>query len=77
VASGKQPEVFRVNVPSVLIDGNPETNVLLQPSDEVYIGETSRSVFARVLPDWLGPVYRRLTGLLPDDWWPFSKAKRP
>jgi len=77
VASGGQPEVFRVNVPAVLIDGDPATNVVLQPSDEVYIGETSRSVFARVLPDWLGPVYRRLTGLLPDDWWPFNRAHRP
>lgn len=77
VATGAQPEVFRVNVPAVLIDGNPATNVVLQPSDEVYIGETSRSVFARVLPDWLGPAYRRLSGLLPDDWWPFSKARRP
>jgi polysaccharide biosynthesis/export protein len=77
VATGGQPEVFRVDVPAVLIDGNPATNVALQPSDEVYIGETSRSVFARVLPDWLGPAYRRLTGLLPDDWWPFSKTRRP
>jgi polysaccharide biosynthesis/export protein len=77
VAAGAQPEVFRVNVPAVLIDGNPATNVALQPSDEVYIGETSRSVFARVLPDWLGPAYRRLSGLLPDDWWPFSKTRRP
>ena len=77
VASGEQPEVFRVNVPAVLIDNNQATNVALQPSDEVYIGETSRSVFARVLPDWLGPAYRRLTGLLPDDWWPFNLARRP
>jgi polysaccharide biosynthesis/export protein len=77
VAAGAQPEVFRVNVPAVLIDGNPTTNVTLRPSDEVYVGETSRSVFARVLPDWLGIVYRRVTGLLPDDWWPYSRTWRP
>jgi protein involved in polysaccharide export with SLBB domain len=77
VASGNQPEVFRVNVPAVLIDGNQSTNVALLPSDEVYVGETSRSVFARVLPDWLGIVYRRVTGLLPDEWWPYSRTKRP
>jgi protein involved in polysaccharide export with SLBB domain len=77
VAAGGKPEVFRVDVPAVLIDGNTTTNVLVKPSDEVYIGETSRSVFARVLPDWLGPIYRRLTGLMPDEWWPFSKTRRP
>jgi protein involved in polysaccharide export with SLBB domain len=77
IASGARPEVFRVDVPAVLIDENPTTNVPLMPSDEVYVGETSRSVFARVLPDWLGPAYRRLTGLLPDDWWPFGKTRRP
>jgi protein involved in polysaccharide export with SLBB domain len=77
VASGGQPEVFRVDVPAVLIDADQETNVPLKPSDEVYVGETSRSVFARILPSWLGPAYRRVSGLLPDDWWPFSKTRRP
>ena len=77
IASGERPEVFRVDVPAVLIDENQATNVPLKPSDEVYVGETSRSVFARVLPNWLGPAYRRVTGLLPDDWWPFSKTRRP
>jgi polysaccharide export outer membrane protein len=77
VAAGEKPQVFRVDVPAVLSDNNPTTNIPIKPSDEVYVGETSRSVFARVLPDWLGPAYRRLIGLLPDDWWPFSKARRP
>ena len=77
VAVGARPEVFQVDVPAVLIDENQTTNVPLKPSDEVYVGETSRSVFARVLPDWLGPAYRRLSGLLPDEWWPFSKTRRP
>ena len=77
VAAGENPQVFRVNVSDVLLDNNPATNIPVSPSDEVYIGETSRSVFARVLPDWLGPAYRRLAGLLPDDWWPFSKTRRP
>ncbi len=77
IATGGRAEVFRVDVPAVLIDENQATNVPLQPSDEVYVGETSRSVFARILPHWLGPAYRRVTGLLPDDWWPFSKTRRP
>ncbi len=77
VAAGKRPEVFPVDVPAVLIDGDASTNVLLQSSDQVYIGETRGSEFSRLLPDWLGPAYRRITGLLPDEWWPFSRPRVP
>jgi protein involved in polysaccharide export with SLBB domain len=77
VAAGLRTEVFRVDVPAVLLDADPATNVPLRPGDEVYVGETSRSVFARLLPDWLGPAYRRLAGLLPDDWWPRALTRPP
>jgi len=77
VATGERPEVFQVDVPAVLVDNNHATNVPLKPSDEVYVGETKRSVLARILPDWLGPLYRRLSGLLPDDWWPLSRPRVP
>jgi polysaccharide export outer membrane protein len=69
VAVGGHPVVFRVNVPSVLIDNDQATNVPLKPSDQVYVGETTGSTFARLLPDWLAPSYRKFVGLLPDDWW--------
>jgi hypothetical protein len=72
VAAGGRPEVFRVDVEGVLLDADQGTNIPLWPSDQVYVGETRRSAFSRVLPDWLRPLYRRLSGLLPDDWWPFS-----
>ena len=49
----------------------------LMPDDQVYVGETKQSSLSRVLPDWLGTVYRRVTGLLPDDWWPFGKMLKP
>jgi len=80
VAAATHPQVFRVDVASVLIDGDERTNVPIQPSDQVYIGETKQSSLSRVLPDWLGTVYRRVTGLLPDDWWPFpplTKGRLP
>jgi protein involved in polysaccharide export with SLBB domain len=69
VATGERPEVFRVDVPRVLLDGDPTSNVPLKASDQVYVGETRGSVVARVLPDWLAPAYRRFVGLSPDDWW--------
>ncbi|MDB5311750.1 MAG: Polysaccharide biosynthesis/export protein [Gemmataceae bacterium] len=72
VAAGERPEVFRVNVPAVLLDNDPATNIPLRPSDQVYVGETRGSSFSRVLPHWLGAAYRRFTGLLPDEWWPFN-----
>jgi protein involved in polysaccharide export with SLBB domain len=74
VAAATKPQLFRVNVPAVLVDGDNRTNVALQPDDQVYVGETKQSSLSRLMPDWLGTVYRRVTGLMPDDWWPFSKV---
>ena len=59
---------------TTLVDGDPRTNVTLMPDDQVYVGETKQSSLSRLMPDWLGTVYRRVTGLLPDDWWPFGKV---
>ena len=72
VAAATRPHVFRVNVAAVLVDGDNRTNVPLQSDDQVYVGETKQSSLSRLLPDWLGTVYRRITGLLPDNWWPFT-----
>lgn len=73
VATGQPPQVFRVNVEAVLLDNDPSTDVSLRPSDQVYVGETRSSSFSRSLPHWLGTAYRRVTGLLPDSWWPFDR----
>jgi protein involved in polysaccharide export with SLBB domain len=75
IATGARPEVFRVNVPAVLLDNDQATNIPLRPSDQVYVGETHWSSFSRILPGWLGPAYRRIAGLLPDDWWPFTRPR--
>lgn len=77
VAAATRPQVFRVNAPEVLVDGDPRTNVILQPDDQVYIGETRGSSLSRLLPDLMGTVYRRATGLLPDVWWSLSHPKPP
>jgi polysaccharide biosynthesis/export protein len=77
VAAAARPQVFRVDVGAVLVDGDNRTNVPLLPDDQVYVGETRLSSLSRLMPDWLGTVYRRATGLLPDDWWPFGKMLKP
>jgi protein involved in polysaccharide export with SLBB domain len=69
VADGGEPEVFRVNVAAALLRHDHTTDVPLKPSDQIYVGETRGSVFARILPDWLAPIYRQYMGLMPDEWW--------
>jgi protein involved in polysaccharide export with SLBB domain len=71
VAVGGRPEVFQVDVGAVVLDADHATNVTLRPSDQVYVGETHRSRFSRLLPKWLRPLYRKLVGLLPPDGWPW------
>jgi protein involved in polysaccharide export with SLBB domain len=68
VADGTPPRLFHVDVEAIVIDGDAVTNLPLEAGDHVYIGESRRSSFSRVLPDWAKPLYRRLTGLLPDSW---------
>lgn len=75
VAVGGRPEVFRVNVPGVLLANDPTTNLPLHPSDQVYIGESMGSSLSRLMPDWLARGYREVVGLLPDEWWPFSRPR--
>jgi polysaccharide export outer membrane protein len=72
VAAGGRAEVFRVDVEAVVLDGDHRSDVVLQPSDQVYVGETRRSRFSRLLPHWLRPLYRKLVGMLPPDGWPWA-----
>jgi len=76
IASGGKPLLYHIDVEAVLLDNDQQTNLKLQPSDEVYIGETRRSSFSRILPGWLRPSYRKLSGLLPDDWRPWTWIRR-
>jgi polysaccharide export outer membrane protein len=55
VAAGRRPEVFQVDVQAILTRGDDATNVLLQPYDQVYVGETRRSNWTKYLPPWLQP----------------------
>lgn len=71
VAVGEKADVFHVDVDAVALDGEQQTNITILPGDQVYVGETRRSSFSRLLPAWLRPYYRKLVGLLPPDpqWW--------
>jgi len=60
VAKGSPPEMFHVDFDAIFLDGDERTNIPLQPGDQIYVGETRRSSFGRLLPNWLVPAYRRL-----------------
>jgi protein involved in polysaccharide export with SLBB domain len=53
VAAGRRPEVFPVDLQAILNRGDAETDVVLQPYDQVYVGETRRSHWVKYLPPWM------------------------
>jgi protein involved in polysaccharide export with SLBB domain len=75
VATGGKTQVYRVDVEAIVLDADPTSNLVVLPGDQVYVGETRRSSFTRLLPKWLRPAYRQLVGLLSPDtafWWPWG-----
>lgn len=62
VAEGKTPEVFHVDLAAIVLRNDPETNLLLQPFDQVYLGPSHRSCFHGCLPPWL----RKWLGSVPN-----------
>lgn len=65
IAANGSPKIYHVDVEAVLLDGDATTNVVVESSDHIYVGETRRASFARLLPNWARPMYRQLVGLLP------------
>lgn len=57
VAEGKTPEVFHIDLAAIVLRNDPETNILLQPFDQVHIGQSRRSSFHDCLPPWLRSVF--------------------
>jgi hypothetical protein len=63
VAQGQPPEVFAVKLRDILLNHDEGTNVVLEPSDQVHIGEMRRSTFGRCIPPILRPLYDGLCGM--------------
>lgn len=64
VAIGMSAVEYEVDIEAIVRRGDPTTNVRLQPSDHVYVGEMWRSRLSRLLPDWMQPTYRILAGII-------------
>jgi protein involved in polysaccharide export with SLBB domain len=63
VADGHQAEVFHVDLRAIVTDRDARANLRLQPSDQVYVGESRRSSLEKCVPPCLRPVYELLCGL--------------
>jgi protein involved in polysaccharide export with SLBB domain len=63
IADGKTPEVFPIDLAAIVLRNEPETNLVLEPFDQVHIGQSSRSRFGACLPPWLRPTYERICGM--------------
>jgi protein involved in polysaccharide export with SLBB domain len=63
VTDGKQPEVFQVDLESIVRKNDHRTNLRLQPFDQVHVGETIRSSYEKCVPPCLRPIYEKLCGL--------------
>ena len=53
VADGLPPEVFHVDVRAILLEKDLQTNIRLEPSDHIHIGQSRRSKAACHFPPWL------------------------
>jgi protein involved in polysaccharide export with SLBB domain len=69
---GEKPQVFTVDLDAILLRGDPQTNVLMQPFDELFVGELARSKIGKAMPEWLSPLYRGVCNIFPsfcpNDW---------
>jgi polysaccharide export outer membrane protein len=63
VADGKPPEVFEVDLRAILLQHEQQSNVVLQPFDQVHVGQSRRSRLDDCLPPWVRPLYERACGI--------------
>jgi hypothetical protein len=63
VANGEKSEQFNIKPSSELMK-----EFVVQPGDHIYLAESRRSSFYRLLPEWLKPFYGWWMGVSPTDW---------
>jgi protein involved in polysaccharide export with SLBB domain len=61
VADGKPPEVFEVDLYDILVRKKTKTNVRLEPSDHIQVGQAGPERMCTWLPPWLKPAWRKMT----------------
>jgi protein involved in polysaccharide export with SLBB domain len=66
VVDGGKPELYRVDLRAILFLNDPKTNIIVQPGDQVFIGEKASFCFERCVAPWLRPIYEAISGLRPE-----------
>ena len=63
VADGKAPELFHVKLGAILKRHDESSDVVLQPSDQIYVGQSRKALLQNSIPPLLRPVYQAIFGL--------------
>lgn len=63
VAEGQAPRVYHIDLQAIVLKQDDRTNLRLQPFDQVYVGESRQSCFARCVPPCFRCVYDTLCGM--------------
>lgn len=61
----QRPEVFHVDLQAIVLNRDHETNVRVEPYDQIYVGETRQARIEKCIPPWLRPTYQKFWNMLP------------
>ena len=53
----QRPEVFHVDLQSIVLNKNHASNIQVLPYDQIHVGETRQARVEKCIPPWLRPVY--------------------
>jgi protein involved in polysaccharide export with SLBB domain len=67
IPEGRTPQVFHIDLRAIVLHHEEQTNIRLQPFDQVHVGETGKSCYKRCIPPCLRPLYEKLCGLNQQD----------
>jgi protein involved in polysaccharide export with SLBB domain len=63
IADNLPPEVFHIDLRAIVMNQDQNTNLRLQPFDQVFVGEANRSSLEKCLPPCLRPMYEKICGM--------------
>lgn len=65
LVDGQRPEVFHVDLDSIVMKKDTNTNIRVMPNDQIHVGETRQARFVKCFPKWLQPLCHALCGTRP------------
>lgn len=61
----QRPEVFHVDLQSIVLEQDQSTNIRVRPYDQIYVGETRQARVEKCVPPWFRPAYQKLWNMIP------------